>query len=460
MPNMISFINGKVSSISLNESLSAMLRDSSKQIPKKLYAGDYYNLVDLCNPIKLYHDRVSPPVEASIELKKKFEWGNKLHEIAQAWLKTYQDFVITEGTIDGIWVDIPKVRGRVDCKIGDSIFEIKTKEDLPKDIREVIEKYPQDVEQLSFYSVIHPSHDKINYLVFIKDSQPFELKVFKLEVKDFPRLRTLLETRIKLVDDAISSKNPLPLGRCRYFNSECTHKTAKNCNCYKLSPLSTEQLLKSIEISFDEEMTKKLEELRKKYHSTKSFFTTLDILSPRKRQAEEEIPSDKNKQESQNYLNGLVRKLPMKLSTEERVKIIESLQDKRLYAPSRWINSRSANSSESIPFIVKSNMSKSPQMRPNEYYIAELGVIVANYKKTRGIIFIISPNMDNSIQVFEVTYKETDEIRSKTKEIIDELEKTNPDLLSLPPCPSFMNGMGKCPLMEKCNAVEGKGCIR
>ena len=459
MENMISFINRKVSSITFNESLSSIVRDKIKELPKKPYAGDHYNLVDLCNPSKLYYDRTSSPTEKSPELQKKLEWGTKLHEITQNWLKSFPDFVIAEGTIDGIWVDIPKVRGRIDCKIGDSIFEIKTKEELPIDVNDVLTKYPQDVEQLSFYSVVHPSHDKINYLLFIKDSQPFEMKVFKLEIKDLNKIKAILEKRIKLLDEALETKNPIPLGRCRYYGSECQYEKSKKCNCEKVEPLSTEQLEKCIELSLDIEMTKKLEELRKKYHSSNSFFTTLDIISPRKFGLEKEWTAEKDKQESQNYLHNLIKKIPTNLSYEQRIKIVESVQEKRLYIPYKWINVRSSNLDDSIPYIMKANMSLNVQTRPNEYFLTELGLIISNYKKTRGIIFIIYPKINNFIQVFEVTYKQPEEILSRIKEIINELEKKNPDLFNLPSCPRFMNDEGKCPLMSECNSRVGFGCI-
>lgn len=460
MDDMITFVNNLASTPIYNESLSSMLRQQLKDNIKKPFAGDYYNLTDLCNPVKIYYDRTNPPVEKSPELQKKLEWGNKLHEITQAWLSTFDDFVITEGTVDGFWVGIPRVRGRIDCRIGESIFEIKTKESLPENIEELFSKYPHDVEQISFYSVIHPSHDKINYLLFIKDSHPFEMKVFKVEIKDLNKLRALLENRINILDEAIKTKNPLKLGRCRYYKNDCQFEKSGSCNCDKFSPLSTEILEKSIVISIDEKMTKKLEELRKKFHSSKIFFTTRDIISPRKYGLVEDWNSEKEKSESQNYLNSLIKKLPASLSLDERKKIIESTQESRLRIPPRWINVRSATNDESIPYIVKANMSPSIQTFPHEYSKAELGLIVSNYKKTRGLIFIIYPKKDNFIQVFEITYKKTNEILNKTKEIIDKLEKKEKNILELPPCPDFMNNKVTCPLIRKCNSEEGKGCIK
>ena len=58
-----------------------------------------------------------------------------------------------------------------------------------------------------------------------------------------------------------------------------------------------------------------------------------------------------------------------------------------------------------------------------------------------------------------MTYKNTNEILNKTKEIIDKLDKGEKDILTFPPCPSFMNNKGTCELMEICNSKGGIGCI-
>ena len=45
-------------------------------------------------------------------------------------------------------------------------LEIKTKEELPR-AENVVSLYPQDVEQIVFYSVMHPDKPKINYMIFV-----------------------------------------------------------------------------------------------------------------------------------------------------------------------------------------------------------------------------------------------------------------------------------------------------
>lgn len=461
MTNMVDFVNERVSSVSYNESLASILKDMILDTKKKPFVGDYYNLTDLCNPAHTYWTRISPKVEKTISLQKKFEWGNKLHELAQKWIETFPDFVVSEGTLDGTWVDLPGVRGRIDCRVGESIFEIKTKEKIPENPEQLILDYPQDVEQISFYSALHPSHDKINYLIFIKDSSPFELKAFKIEIKDLSRIKSLMELRMKILNESIKEKNPIPLGRCRYYGKECQFQKENMCNCEKLELLSTKQLEQAINITYDEEMTKKLEETRKKFNSSKKFFSTKDVISPRKYNLNEEWDADKDKSSSQAFLMTLVKKLPLGLSLEERKILFKSSQEPRLHVSYRWANLKNSGEKNSniVPYIIKANMTSSIQTRPHEYFIAELGIVSSTYNKMKGLIFIISPNKNNFVQVFEVTYKRTNEILNKTKEIIDKLDKGEKDILTFPPCPNFMNNKRTCKLMKECHSKEGAGCV-
>lgn len=464
MENMIDFVNGLVSTIAYNESLASMLKAMLQDTKKKPFVGNYYNLTELCNPSQAYWTRISPKIEKSIALQKKLNWGTELHKVCDAWLKTFPDFAISEGTLDGAWVGIPGVRGRIDCRIGESIFEIKTKEKLLESTEELLPRYPHDVEQIAFYSVIHPCHDKINYIISIKDSSPFELKVFKIEIKDPNRVKSLMKSRMKLLDRALEEKNPISCGRCRYFGAACQFQDANLCNCEKLEPLSIEQLELATEITYDEDMTKKLEETRKKYHSSRKFFSTLNIISPRKHKYDiksEWIPN-KEKDESKSYLGALIKKLPIRLSLSERENIFNSSLEPRLHVPYRWVNLKTSMNQDSpvVPYIIKANMLEDAPARPNEYFIAELGLILANYGKTKGLIFIICPKKDNFVQVFEVTYKKTNEILNKTREIIDNLEKSEKDLFTLPPCPSFMNDKGACSLMDECHSRKGFGCVK
>lgn len=462
MENMIDFVNNHVGFISCDESLASMLREKIKDVQKKPFIGDYYNLKDLCNLAQTYWIRTNPKVEESLDLQRVYEWGNKLHKDTQKWLETFPDFVTSEGVLDGAWVDIPGVRGRIDSVIGDSIFEIKTKLNIPQTKEEVLSNYPQDVEQISFYSVLHPSHYSTNYILFVKDAHPFELKAFRVEIKDLGKLKSLMKSRMKLLDECIKNKDPIPLGRCRYYGQSCQFGTDKICHCEKLVIPSTNQLEESIDISFDKEMTNKLEDIRKKFNLSKKFFSTLDIISPRRYNLKKDWIPDKSKEGNKELLGALVKKLPIGLAPDERRTLFNSIKEPRLHVAYKWAKLKSSGNQDSliVPYTVKVNTTRSIQTRPHEYFLAELGIISANYGKPDGIIFIIYPNKDNFVQAFKVTYKKIDEILNKIKEIVIKLDKNEKDIFQFPPCPNFMNDKGKCSLMKDCNSREGLGCVK
>jgi hypothetical protein len=99
-------------------------------------------------------------------------------------------------------------------------------------------------------------------------------------------------------------------------------------------------------------------------------------------------------------------------------------------------------------------------MRPNDYHLTELGIVCGAYGKTNGLIIIIYPNLNELVQVFQITYKNINKLTKLISEKIDNIEgaEKNRDLLSLPSCPNYMNDNGECPLMKECNSTKGKGC--
>ena len=130
----------------------------------------------------------------------------------------------------------------------------------------------------------------------------------------------------------------------------------------------------------------------------------------------------------------------------------------------RWLKLKSSihPSGEIVPYLLNINLSYNPAFvkDPSTYHLAELGIVCASYGKSKGLIIRVCPNLGKLVQVFQVTYENIDRIQHIVKETIDSLEKAEQkeDLLSLPPCPTFMNDGGKCPLMQECHSEEGSGC--
>jgi hypothetical protein len=158
----------------------------------------------------------------------------------------------------------------------------------------------------------------------------------------------------------------------------------------------------------------------------------------------------------------MVKKLPLGLSPVERSRLFNSSKEPRIHISYKWAKLKSSGNQDSLilPYIVKINAAKNVQTRPNEYFIAELGIIAATYGKTEGIIFLMYPNKDNFVQAFKITYNRTEEILTKIKDIVTKLDKCEKEIFQFPPCPNFMNEKGKCSSIKECNSREGYGCIK
>ena len=473
---IIEEINGFVSNYSSDESIASIIKEEmKKQLQEFPHPANYYYVTDLTNPIQRYYSKFNPDVKKSTDLALKLAHGKRLHNFAGLWFRKLDDFIVEEGTIDGFLAGLPGVRGKIDYRIGDSIFEFKTKDSIPETPEEIISSFPQDLEQLAFYSVIHPSKPNTNYLVFMNDSPPFELKAFKVITNEFGTIKSILKTRIKELNKAIETKDPSRLGKCRYYDSSCQFGSSDSCECEKLQPIDTNLLQRSLQINFDLEFTDKLGSIKEEIQSDHSSFTTYDIIVPRKRYMKAiyglESPHRDDKLDKDKYityLGGSVKKFQkkynMELSKYERQVVIESQRESRAWIGFRWLNHKSSIHSEGriTPYLLKVSQSTNTNyiMRPNDYHLTELGIVCGAYGKTNGLIIIIYPNLNELVQVFQITYKNINKLTKLISEKIDNIEgaEKNQDLLSLPSCPDYMNDNGECPLMKECNSTKGKGC--
>ena len=403
---------------------------------------------------------IASQTEKTPELARKLARGKQLQQFATSWFRNLPDFVLEEGKLDGAYVGLSGVRGSIDYRIGESIFELKTKEELPKDIHDIWNLYPNDLEQLAFYSVLHPSYPKINYLIFMKNIAPFELKAFKIETNDITKIKNIILYRIKILREALEKKDPSNLGRCRYFGG-CRFSEKKICNCEALKPISNDFLSKAIEIYEDDELTKKLEE-SKNASSRKTFLSVKDIIAPRKNYIEEIIGErkswipDKLTEGYKACLQILIKKLNFFVTPSEREKLQELLKIERFKIHHQWLKIKDSKNpdGEIIPFTMKVNNTKNKIYadKPLDYYIAELSIVGSLYGKSRGLTFVVYPNLKDLIQVFEINF-DSQKILKRVKEVIKDLElaKEEKDIFKIHPCPSFMNDSQKCVLFKQCN---------
>jgi hypothetical protein len=468
MENAIKTLNKFVRSVQKHETLSSKVRLKLKESPLETPPKIYYNLTELCNPQASYWTRMQPQIQDSRKLKIKYGKGNRIHEKVERWLSEFDNFVGNESILDGTLEGFERIRGKVDCLLGDSIVEIKTKEELPN-IENVVSIYPQDVEQIAFYSVMHPEKPRVNYMIFVKNSSPYDLIVFKVIIKDMKKVGELLNSRRNLLDKALAEKNPSFLGRCRYKGNFCKFEENKICECDKLEDLPLD-INDYLEIIIEEPLSKKLIEIRDKDSDIETYSIS-DVLMPRKSFIKRNIQTDESfipnevKEDRKDLLKKAIKKLEMNLVKAEFNDIKKANRDKRLSPYWYWLKiaDTKAPEGEIIPYSISVNLSsnKSSTESTDPYRLAELAVIAAAHNKRRGFIFVIYPNLGNQVQVFEVNFKEDKEFFKTIKDILDSLDnvKVKEDIEKLPICPRYCNSKKDCVLNEECNGNGKKGCL-
>jgi hypothetical protein len=474
MMGLIEEINGFVIGTTYDESLSSLLKKvMDAQLTEEASPRNYYYITQVTNPAQTYFSRLYPDIKRPPEIARKLAHGKQLHSFASIWFKNLPDYYAEEGLLDGAWVDVPGVRGKIDHRLGDSILEFKTKDTLPDTPEDIISTYPHDLEQIAFYSVIHPSSPKNNYLVFMRDSSPYELKAFRIEIKDKGAIKSILLSRIRHLNKAFETEDPSKLGRCRYYETGCEYGIHDVCSCAELEPLNTDPLQRSLEITYDDEFTRQLIQTRATSEAPDVFcLSTRDIIAPRKHYMEtiSGLESKYTNDETEEFraclwasLGILKKRQGIDLDRTERQSIIQSQRDPRARIGFRWLKMKSSvhPEGEIVPYIEKVSMIDDMKYtKPSQYHLAELGIICAMYGKNKGLIIKVYPKLDKLVQVLQITYKNQEEILRKVKSIIDIVEEAEnkEDLLSLPLCPPWMNDDGKCPLISQCNLNGVKSC--
>lgn len=299
------------------------------------------------------------------------------------------------------------------------------------------------------YAFIYPAKPRENYLLFMEDKQPFDIRAFKLTINDFGRVESLIRNRINLLDKALETNDPSRLGGSRYHNADCFLCKSGVLNCNALEPLSIESLKKAVNLLFDEDLTNKIKKLKEENKLLKKVFTTWNVIAPKEHYKEAVLGIEPNYIENEikseyNYcLRGLIDQLPNKASKFEISNVKNNLKEQRLLVGQRWIKRISAHNPQGclVPYIVKvSELTNRKFIAPNECHIAELGVICSAYGASSGYIFVVYPYLKDEICVFDISFDSANSILKNTREILDALElaEINKDDKNLPESPSFV----------------------
>lgn len=450
MENVVDFVNKFVLKISSRDDIAGRLKvfHDLKEKPLKS-STDYFIITTLCLPIDIFIEQKFGK-EKSQKLKEILAQGNKIHAIAQNWLKQHENYCGSESILDGKLMGIP-ARGRVDGRINESIIEIKSIANLPEKSQDIIEKYPQYLEQVAFYSAIDPLAPKENYLIFITKDYPSIIKSFKLSILNPEAIKNILQKRIYLLREILEGKRePDILGKCRYcYEEDCNVKKDGKCSLFNLEALECE-IKDYIKLEEDKDFNSEIENLKKRFGDNYKLYPAYSLLCPRKYCLRELYDLEEDFKDEHSaakvYFGNLIYRFRKKEGSFEE-KEDSTIAEFEL-SKYNWFNDITSLYPEGkkAPFIT-SVTNYFNFDRPSGYKIAELGLYLMAHGLCKGMIFSYCPER-NKIKVFEITFDFKGDYLSELKKIIKGLE--NPEnFLSLPKCSDWM--CRKCVYFDKCN---------
>ncbi len=418
----------------------------------------YFFLTDVCKPLEFYFKTKYPEkFQISIEKRKLFALGDRIHKIMEKAIEKMDNFIDVEANLDGQLIGLP-VRGRIDAETNSSIFEFKSKDELPKSVEEIIEKYPQDIEQIAFYAFLDPMKRKEHYLVFVSQDGKYQIKVFKLTVKSHKGIGNELSKRIELLQKVVSGEEqPAIFSRCRYCGNNCELKKENACNLHS-NPNPKLSIKDFITLESDKQMEDILKDLAKP-HEFIDTFSLFNIITSRKtlHKATSEIElepfdQDPEKIKNKNFFETLIYNSKLSISGKEYKTIMDNIKIKEIYLKK---NNFIKIGDEIHPVLVHVSDSeyKGVLMQPSEYKIGELAMLSALTGFSKGYILTYYPNLSDEIRVFEIKFNFSKDTLRILREIVDILKSKDASKIALlPECPSFIHE-DECAFKEKCKVA-------
>jgi len=433
--------NAKVES---NASLSSKVRESLQKLarggplPKK-----YFWVHDLINPAAAYWARKAPGVEEPPEIARRMASGKRRHKQAGYWFSSLPAFVLGEGRIEGAYVGLEGVVGKVDFLLDRSVLEYKTKVNLPSDVEVLWRLYPQDIEQTLFYAALLPGSSDTHYLVFDSGGS---FRAFRLRIRDKGSVRDLLARRMWQLREAISVDDPSRLGQCRYFQPGCKFERTNVCGCGNLPLIDTANLRSAVEIKHDVEFERQAAAAYANAAFTPDEIWWWDLFSPRRRFLDEAptYGSDSAKNAARWLLEEGVYAMGLSPGRARYQAARERAANLGIRAPPGLIQAmRAKEGSNIVPFVARAqhgSVKREWQVAP--WFVAELAVACAVVDSSRGILFVVYPDDDQKVAAYDVSFPNLDSIRRIITQAASEIrvaEKAkNPNLV--PKCPAFMWG--------------------
>lgn len=413
----------------------------------------YLYLTELVNPTQAYWDRVRPDVPQPVEILQKLKQGKKLHYLSRYWFSRLYEFVASETTYDGQYVDIPGVVGRIDYQLGDSILEFKTKDAERVSAEQVLGLYPQDLEQLLFYAAISPSHPDSNYLVFMcfdPQGNP-SFHAFRVRIRDFQPIVSELRGRIRDLRRRVDNQNSGQLPQCRYYETGCRFPAPGVCECETAPVLDNSSLLDAITIDEDRDFALRIHESYAQGLPPEETFDIWDVILPCKwyhryfGYAEDEelapIPGyDSQKRARVALVTSAVYHSALGVNREEKRRI--PLEFPEVSGPKRFLKLALPSGEERIvPYTCKvwRHNTMPGEDWLSETSVAELALQCARSSSSKGVLVANFPNCGDRTMCYVLTFN-LETVSRRLRGTLNRLREAIAigDPQNLESCPDFM----------------------
>jgi len=454
MDDYINEIYQKKTNYKKNETLLTDFQREAKDVSitmensrKNTQRGSNLRVTDLINPIHAYYDIKNQKIENPIELDKKYNYGKFIEEKVRIILSREPGYAVSQGYVDGSKVGMPDVKGKIDFRLEDTIIEFKTSEyDIP-DVGQLINKNPQDLEQLLLY-VLFTGRTKMDHiLLYLTGRYPNLVpRQFKVKIKDKEELLSYFKARYENLKKGIEDNNPDGLGRCRYYKGMCKFEDKQICKCDAESIIDIREMQESIllcPVSGDIGDKIANENLFGKYDKSMALW---DIFTPRRWFLKTSNPYDYQEWDETGKNNYSIKnEIERRFVDKNLLKYgklshdTPQVKDQLLYEPG------TEKEQKKYPFLVKVRDCVLTGPLPKSY-LAQLGLQCSLSNTNKGYIFVFA-SKDNVSILYEISFEKLGNVRSKALEIIENAIKSINKKIGEQPrpiCPTFIFNEKPC----------------
>ncbi len=457
-------ICGKVTRMVPNETDVSDLEKVGKAITEKTRAittgrGNNLRVTDLVNPVQAYYDITNPSVPNPPDLQSRFNYGKFIERKVARVLSQDNRFVNEQGRVDGGYVGMPDVIGRIDFRMGDALIELKTSEQDVPDVSSLFSTKPQDLEQLLLYALFSKREKKDHRLLYLVGKHPnAKARSFKVKIMQEGPIVSYFIQRRELLREAIEKSDPSSLGRCRYFDQLCKFKEGEICDCNSKEKIDTTVLRNNVYIGETQDSWSGsiINSLRENISVTDFW----DLFQPRRWVLDELNPLEYiGKDDGQSLENYWLRKEIEKKLLDEGIVVERRIENLPGFSSSALLYNSRRRNNKKVPLLVR--VSDERARRPNKYHKAQIGAICATMGADVGYIFHFFKNPQAGI-LWELSFNDLLDIKKVLVRLIDEMVRLpQGDELRkvLPSCPDFLidkncHGDCVCKMERKSNADQ------